>query len=69
MIIALLFCCFLPFKKNEISGQKWTKSEDYSLTFLLFFAHLWKMGKVGKNGRKEKAIALLFCCFLPIYEK
>jgi hypothetical protein len=22
-----------------------------------------------KNGRKVKAIALLFCCFLPTYEK
>jgi hypothetical protein len=27
------------------------------------------MAKVDKNGRKVKAIALLFCCFLPIYEK
>jgi hypothetical protein len=27
------------------------------------------MEKVAKNGRKVKAIALLFCCFLPIYEK
>jgi hypothetical protein len=27
------------------------------------------MGKVAKSGRKVKAIALLFCCFLPIYEK
>jgi hypothetical protein len=27
------------------------------------------MAKVAKNGRKVKAIALLFCCFLPIYEK
>jgi hypothetical protein len=27
------------------------------------------MGKVAKNGRKVKAIALLFSCFLPIYEK
>ena len=24
------------------------------------------MEKVAKNGRKVKAIALLFCCFLPI---
>jgi hypothetical protein len=23
------------------------------------------MAKVAKNGRKVKAIALLFCCFLP----
>ena len=28
-----------------------------------------KNGKIAKNGRKVKAIALLFCCFLPIYEK
>jgi hypothetical protein len=27
------------------------------------------MAKVVKNGRKVKAIALLFCCFLPTYEK
>jgi hypothetical protein len=27
------------------------------------------MAKVAKNGRKVKAIALPFCCFLPIYEK
>jgi hypothetical protein len=27
------------------------------------------MEKVAKNGRKVKAIALLFCGFLPIYEK
>ena len=27
------------------------------------------MEKVSKNGRKVKAIALLFFCFLPIYEK
>ena len=27
------------------------------------------MEKVAKNGRKVKAIALLFCCFLPIYEE
>jgi hypothetical protein len=27
------------------------------------------MAKVAKNGRKVKAIALLFCCFLPTYEK
>jgi hypothetical protein len=27
------------------------------------------MEKVAENGRKVKAIALLFCCFLPLYEK
>jgi hypothetical protein len=27
------------------------------------------MAKVAKNGRKVKAIALLFCSFLPSYEK
>jgi hypothetical protein len=36
---------------------------------LLFFAPLWKMEKVAEIGRKVKAIALLFCCFLPLYEK
>ena len=34
----------------------------------MFFAYLLKMEKVAKNGRKIKAIALLFCCFLPIEE-
>jgi hypothetical protein len=27
------------------------------------------MEKVAENGRKVKVIALLFCCFLPLYEK
>jgi hypothetical protein len=27
------------------------------------------MEKVPENGRKVKAIALLSCCFLPLYEK
>jgi hypothetical protein len=27
------------------------------------------MAQVAKNGRKVKAIALLFCCFSPTYEK
>jgi hypothetical protein len=27
------------------------------------------MEKVAQNGRKVKAIALLFCCFLATYEK
>jgi hypothetical protein len=27
------------------------------------------MGKVAQNGRKVEAIALLICCFLPLYEK
>jgi hypothetical protein len=27
------------------------------------------MEKVAKNSKKVKGIALLFCCFLPIYEK
>jgi hypothetical protein len=29
----------------------------------------WHIEKSAKNGRKVKAIALLFCCFLPLYEK
>jgi hypothetical protein len=28
-----------------------------------------KNEKIAKNGRKVKAIALLFCCFLVIYKK
>jgi hypothetical protein len=28
-----------------------------------------KNGNVAKSGRKVKAIALLFCCFLSIYKK
>jgi hypothetical protein len=51
------------------SRSKSTKSKGYSLTFLLFFAPLWKKEKVAENGRKVKAMALLFCCFLPLYEK
>jgi hypothetical protein len=27
------------------------------------------MAKVAKNGRKVKAIALLFCCFWPLFQK
>jgi hypothetical protein len=27
------------------------------------------MEKSAKNGGKVKAIAFLFCCFFPIYEK
>jgi hypothetical protein len=27
------------------------------------------MEKVAENGRKVKVIALLFCCFMPLYEK
>jgi hypothetical protein len=27
------------------------------------------MENVAENGRKVKAIALLSCCFLPLYEK
>ena len=54
---------------EKVAKNGRTKSKGYSLTFLLFFAYLFKMEKVAKNGRKVKAIALLFCCFLPIYEK
>jgi hypothetical protein len=41
----------------------------YSLTFWTIFAPFSKIEKVTENGRKVKAIALLFCCFLPIDEK
>jgi hypothetical protein len=27
------------------------------------------MEKVAENGREVKAFALLYCCFLPLYEK
>jgi hypothetical protein len=27
------------------------------------------MAQLAKNGQKVKDIALLFCCFLPTYEK
>jgi hypothetical protein len=36
---------------------------------LLFFASFSKTEKSAENGRKEKAIALLFCCFLPHFQK
>jgi hypothetical protein len=51
--------------KNGKSRSKWTKSRGYSLTFLLFFAPLWKMENVAENGRKVKAIALFIAFFLP----
>jgi hypothetical protein len=28
-----------------------------------------KMKKIAKNGRKVKAIGLLFCCFSPLFQK
>ena len=63
------FAVFCPFMKN---GRKVKAIAPY-----FFAAHFWekspiyeKNGKIAKNGRKVKAIiALLFCCFLPIYEK
>jgi hypothetical protein len=27
------------------------------------------MEKVAENGRKVKVITMLFCCFMPLYEK
>ena len=54
---------FDHFFKNDISGQKWTKS--YIALFLLVFAQkMW-----AKNGRKVKAIALLFARFCPLFQK
>jgi hypothetical protein len=55
------YCSIYTFSPVEV--------HRYSLTFLLFFASFSKMEKVAKNGRKVKSIALLFCCFLPLYEK
>ena len=57
----LLLCHFLPltfwsffchFFKNGISGQKWTKSKGYSLTFLSFFASFQKWNKWPKMDEK-----------------
>jgi hypothetical protein len=45
------------------------KAYNNSLTFLLFFASFSKMEKVAKIRQKVKAIALLFCCFLPRFQK
>ena len=42
------------------------ESLGYSLTFLLFFSSFSKTEKSAKNGLKVKAVALLFCCFLPL---
>ena len=44
-------------------------NNNNSLTFLLFFASFSKIEKSATNGRRVKDIALLFCCFLSIYEK
>jgi hypothetical protein len=44
------------------------KRKGFSLTFLLLLASLSKMEQVAKNGRKVKAIALLFCCFCPLFK-
>jgi hypothetical protein len=35
----------------------------------MFLASFSKMKQVAKNGRKVKAIALLFCCFWPLFQK
>jgi hypothetical protein len=44
--------------------EKWEKS--LKMDEKLSFAHLWKMGKVAKNGRKVKAMALLFLLILAL---
>jgi hypothetical protein len=41
--IPYFFAVFGRFFKNEIIGEKWTKSKGYSLTFLLFFTSFSKM--------------------------
>jgi hypothetical protein len=60
---------FFLFFKNRKIGKKWTKSKGYRLTFWLFFASFSKIEKSAKNGRKVKAIALIFGCFLPLFQK
>jgi hypothetical protein len=53
--------------------EKWQKSlkmdEKWQKSLKMAKVAKWIMAKVAKNGRKVKAIALLFCCFLPTYEK
>jgi hypothetical protein len=44
-------------------------NNNNSLTFWTIFAPFSKIEKVAENGRKVKAIALLFCCLFPIDEK
>jgi hypothetical protein len=41
----------------------------YSLTFLPIFAPFSKIEKVAENGQKVKAITLLLCEFLPLFQK
>jgi hypothetical protein len=41
----------------------------YSLTFWTIFAPFSKIEKVAENGRKVKAIALLFGRFSPLFQK
>jgi hypothetical protein len=41
----------------------------YSLTFWTIFAPFSKIEKVAENGRKVKAIALLFGRFSPYFQK
>jgi hypothetical protein len=67
--IDLLFGCFLPLFQKLKNRLKMAKSKGYRLTFWLFFAAFSKIEKSAKNGRKVKAIALLFCCFLPLFQK
>ena len=41
----------------------------YSLTFWTIFAPFSKIEKVAENGRKVRAIALLFGQFSPLFQK
>jgi hypothetical protein len=67
--IALLFNVFCLFFKNEISGEKWTKSNGYSLTFLLFFASLSKNEISGEKWTKSKGYSLTFLLFFVSFSK
>ena len=53
--------------------KTWLKIDEklrlHSLTFLPIFAPFSKIEKVARNGHKVKAIGLLFCEFMPLFQK
>jgi hypothetical protein len=67
--IALLFCHFLPLFQKLKNRLKMDEKLRLYLTCLSFFASFSKIDKSAKNGRKVKAIALLVCYFLPLFQK
>jgi hypothetical protein len=61
---------FAPLWKMEKVAENGRKVKAiYSLTFFAFVCPLMKNGKSRWKWKKIKVIALLFCCFLPLYEK